>query len=56
MTFRVSATNESFVAALQDLHRFPGPTLKPYTEHQLCCAYALRELQGVADTAAPDSD
>jgi transposase len=23
--------------------------------HQLCCAHALRELQGVADTAAPDA-
>ena len=25
-------------------------------EHQLCCAHALRELQGVADTAAPEAD
>jgi transposase len=25
-------------------------------EHQLCCAHVLRELQGVADTAAPDAD
>lgn len=24
--------------------------------HQLCCAHALRELQGVADLAAPESD
>jgi transposase len=25
------------------------------SEHQLCCAHALRELQGVADTAPPDA-
>jgi transposase len=25
-------------------------------EHQLCCAHALRELQAVADTAAPDAE
>ncbi|MGI9004102.1 MAG: IS66 family transposase, partial [Pseudonocardia sp.] len=25
-------------------------------EHQLCCAHALRELQGVADTTPPDAD
>jgi transposase len=25
-------------------------------EHQLCCAHALRELAGVADTAGPDAD
>jgi transposase len=25
-------------------------------EHQLCCAHALRELQGVADTAPPDAE
>ncbi|MGH3527745.1 MAG: IS66 family transposase [Pseudonocardiaceae bacterium] len=25
-------------------------------EHQLCCAHALRELAGVADTAPPDGD
>jgi transposase len=25
-------------------------------EHQLCCAHVLRELQGVADTAAPEDD
>lgn len=25
-------------------------------EHQLCCAHALRELAGVADTAPPDAD
>jgi transposase len=26
------------------------------TEHQLCCAHALRELAAVADTAGPDAD
>jgi len=25
-------------------------------QHQLCCAHALRELQGVADTAPPDAE
>jgi len=25
-------------------------------EHQLCCAHALRELQGVAELAPPDAD
>ena len=28
----------------------------PDPGHQLCCAHALRELQGVADLAAPESD
>jgi transposase len=28
----------------------------PDPGHQLCCAHALRELQGIADLAAPESD
>jgi transposase len=47
------------------LRRFRGVAVHdawaPYdtyidAEHQLCCAHALRELAGVADTAPPDAD